>query len=61
MARLQQVMFKKNLVLLGGALLLTHFGSGPGRLDQLRPAPTRPAAPRPPRPPRPNPLRDTRW
>jgi putative oxidoreductase len=26
---MQMVMFEKNLSMLGGALLITHFGSGP--------------------------------
>lgn len=55
MARMQQVMFMKNLSMLGGALLLTQFGSGPCSLDRLRPAPPRPEAPRP------SPMHDTRW
>ncbi len=33
-AQLQQVMFMKNLSMLGGALLIAHFGSGPLSLDQ---------------------------
>jgi len=36
MAQLQQVMFMKNLSMLGGALLLAHFGGGPFSLDALR-------------------------
>jgi len=34
MASLQQVMFMKNLAMLGGALLITFFGSGPLSLDK---------------------------
>jgi putative oxidoreductase len=33
MAQLQQVMFMKNLSMLGAALLIAHFGSGPLSLD----------------------------
>jgi putative oxidoreductase len=33
MARLEQVMFMKNLSMLGGALLIAHFGAGPHSLD----------------------------
>jgi putative oxidoreductase len=33
MASLQQIMFMKNLSMLGGALLITYFGSGPLSLD----------------------------
>lgn len=33
MASLQQIMFMKNLSMLGGALLITYFGSGPMSLD----------------------------
>jgi putative oxidoreductase len=36
MAQTQQVMFMKNLAMLGGALLLTHFGAGPLSLDAAR-------------------------
>src|SRR5262245_36718000 len=32
-AMMQQIMFLKNLSMLGGALLITHFGSGPLSLD----------------------------
>ena len=32
-AQVQQAMFMKNLALLGSALLITHFGSGPLSLD----------------------------
>ena len=33
MAQMQYAMFMKNLGLLGGALLVTHFGAGPFSLD----------------------------
>jgi putative oxidoreductase len=33
-AMVQQVMFMKNLSMLGAALLLTHFGAGPLSIDQ---------------------------
>ena len=33
MAQLQQGMFMKNLSMLGGALLIAHFGAGPVSLD----------------------------
>src|SRR5689334_15595154 len=33
MATIQQVMFMKNLSMLGGALLIAHFGAGPLSLD----------------------------
>ncbi len=33
-ARMQQVMFMKNLSMLGGALLIAHFGAGPLSLDE---------------------------
>jgi putative oxidoreductase len=36
MASIQQVMFMKNLSMLGGALLLTHFGAGPLSFDARR-------------------------
>ena len=32
-ARIQYIMFMKNLSMLGGALLITYFGSGPFSLD----------------------------
>lgn len=32
--RIQQAMFMKNLAMLGGALLITHFGSGPFSLKE---------------------------
>ncbi|MBI1770342.1 MAG: DoxX family protein [Bacteroidetes bacterium] len=35
MAQMQQVMFMKNLTMLGSALLIVHFGSGPLSLDSL--------------------------
>jgi putative oxidoreductase len=35
-AMLQQVMFLKNVAILGGALLLTYFGAGPISLDDRR-------------------------
>jgi putative oxidoreductase len=33
MAQMQQAMFMKNLSMLGGALLVAHFGAGPVSLD----------------------------
>jgi putative oxidoreductase len=36
MAQTQMVMFMKNVALLGGALLITQFGSGPLSLDAQR-------------------------
>src|SRR5262249_30173925 len=33
MAQMQQIMFMKNLAILGGALLIAHFGAGPVSLD----------------------------
>lgn len=36
MAKMQQVMFMKNLSMLGGALLITYFGAGPLSLDARR-------------------------
>jgi putative oxidoreductase len=36
MAQMQQVMFLKNLSMLGGALLIAHFGAGPLSVDALR-------------------------
>lgn len=36
MARIQKVMFVKNISLLGGALLIAHFGAGPLSLDARR-------------------------
>ncbi len=41
-AAMQQVQFMKNLALLGGALLIAHFGSGPYSLDE----PSEPSAAR---------------
>jgi len=35
-ARIQYIMFMKNLSMLGGALLITYFGSGPFSLDDRR-------------------------
>jgi putative oxidoreductase len=35
-AMMQQVMFMKNVTMLGGALLLTYFGAGPVSLDARR-------------------------
>jgi len=34
MAQMNEIMFMKNLSMLGGALLITHFGSGPLSLDK---------------------------
>jgi putative oxidoreductase len=36
MAQTQQVMFLKNISMLGAALLITHFGAGPISLDRRR-------------------------
>jgi putative oxidoreductase len=36
MAQLQTVMFMKNMAILGGALLISQFGSGPWSLDSRR-------------------------
>jgi putative oxidoreductase len=36
MAQMQMVMFMKNLSMLGGALLISQFGSGPWSLDARR-------------------------
>ena len=33
MAQMQQIMFMKNLSMLGGALLIPYFGAGPLSLD----------------------------
>jgi putative oxidoreductase len=33
MAQIQMVMFMKNVSMLGGALLISHFGAGPISLD----------------------------
>jgi putative oxidoreductase len=35
-AKMQQAMFMKNVALIGGALLLAHFGAGPWSLDARR-------------------------
>jgi putative oxidoreductase len=37
MAQMQMVMFMKNISILGGALLISQFGSGPFSLDARRP------------------------
>jgi putative oxidoreductase len=36
MTQIQEVMFMKNLALLGGALLISQFGAGPLSLDSRR-------------------------
>jgi putative oxidoreductase len=36
MAQMQQIMFMKNLSMLGAALLIAHFGSGPLSLDSRK-------------------------
>jgi putative oxidoreductase len=36
MARIQQIMFMKNLSMLGTALLIAYFGAGPVSLDERR-------------------------
>jgi putative oxidoreductase len=36
MAQMQQAMFLKNVSMLGGALLIAHFGAGPLSLDARR-------------------------
>lgn len=36
MAEMQQIMFMKNISILGGALLIAYFGAGPLSLDSLR-------------------------
>lgn len=36
MAQMQQAMFFKNLAIMGGALLIAHFGPGPMSLDARR-------------------------
>ncbi|HTP66609.1 MAG TPA: DoxX family protein [Geobacteraceae bacterium] len=33
-ARMQQIMFMKNMAMLGAALLIAHFGAGPLSLDE---------------------------
>ena len=35
-AQVQQIMFMKNLSMLGGALLIAHFGAGPMSIDAWR-------------------------
>jgi putative oxidoreductase len=35
-AGMQKIMFMKNLSMLGGALLIAHFGSGPCSLDNMK-------------------------
>jgi len=37
MAQMQQIMFMKNISMLGAALLIAHFGSGPLSLDRGNP------------------------
>jgi uncharacterized membrane protein YphA (DoxX/SURF4 family) len=49
-AQMQMVMFMKNVSIMGGALLLSYFGSGPLSLDGLlraRSVPRAAVAPRP--------------
>jgi len=36
MAQVQQIMFMKNLSMLGAALLIVHFGSGPFSIDSRK-------------------------
>ena len=36
MAQIQQIMFMKNLSMLGAALMIAHFGSGPLSLDDRK-------------------------
>jgi uncharacterized membrane protein YphA (DoxX/SURF4 family) len=36
MHQMQMIMFMKNAAMLGGALLITQFGSGPWSLDSRR-------------------------
>ena len=36
MAQIQMIMFMKNMSMLGGALLVSHFGAGPFSLDARR-------------------------
>ena len=36
MAQIQMIMFMKNISMLGGALLISHFGAGPFSLDARR-------------------------
>jgi putative oxidoreductase len=33
--QMQMIMFMKNMSMLGGALMITHFGSGPVSLDEV--------------------------
>jgi putative oxidoreductase len=40
MAQIQMAMFMKNLSMLGGAILIFHFGSGPMSLDRQAGAPS---------------------
>jgi putative oxidoreductase len=35
-AEMQMIMFMKNVSMLGGALLISHFGAGPGSIDARR-------------------------
>ena len=46
-AQTQMAMFMKNVALIGGALLISHFGSGPFSLDALRSQQERLQLPRP--------------
>lgn len=46
MAQLQQVMFMKNLSMLGGALVLAYFGAGPYSFDERRRPATAGSSPR---------------
>lgn len=36
MAQIQMILFMKNVSMLGGALLISHFGAGPLSLDARR-------------------------
>jgi putative oxidoreductase len=36
MAQIQMILFMKNVSMLGGALLISHFGAGPFSLDVRR-------------------------
>jgi putative oxidoreductase len=49
-ALLQRVMFLKNLAILGGALVVTHFGAGPVSFDAMREVRAQRAARAPSRP-----------
>jgi uncharacterized membrane protein YphA (DoxX/SURF4 family) len=40
MAQLQLAMFLKNVSMLGGALIVSHFGAGPASIDASRHRPT---------------------